>query len=115
MFGKTPQIDLTRIRPTSKLSLKLSCLAACGNEVDRAERLYDFIARDMEHLPEVDMQRPTAFQQFKEGAGELFGWIGSHRDELIEGWNFIQAMRGGGAINIPTVPPPVDLPPIPKP
>ena len=50
MFGK-PQIDLTQIRATSKLSLKMSCLAACGNDVDKAEKLYRFIAEDLSNLP----------------------------------------------------------------
>lgn len=114
MFGR-PQIDLKQIRPTSKLSLKLSCLAACDNNVDQAEKLYRFIAGDMEHLPEFDVPRPTALEQIKSGANDLFGWIGAHREDLIEGWNLFQALRGGTPINTGPVAPPADVPPIPKP
>ncbi len=115
MFDKKPQIDLNQIRPTSKLSLKLSCLAACENDVDKAERLYRFIADDMKQLPEVDVVPPTALEQFKTGANDLFGWLGEHRDSLIEGWNFIQALRGGTPISAASAAPPAGVPPVPKP
>lgn len=114
MFGK-PQIDLTQIRPTSKLTLKLSCLAACGNDVSQAERVYNFIAGDMKDLPDFDVPPMSTFEQIKNGANNLFGWLGEHRDQLAEGWNFIQTIRNGGTIPIATGTPPTDIPPIPEP
>ena len=55
MFGRnTPQIDLAQIRPSSKMSLKMSCLSACGNNVEEAQKLYDFIASDI-NLPDTDV------------------------------------------------------------
>lgn len=114
MFGK-PQIDFTQIRPTSKLTLKLSCLAACGNNVEQAELVYNFIAGDMKDLPDFDVPPVSTFEQIKTGANNLFGWIGEHRDQLMEGWNFIQAMRGGNMIPVAPAVPPTDIPPIPAP
>ena len=42
-----PKIDLTKLRPTSKLSLKLTCLSACGNDIGAARELervlHDFV------------------------------------------------------------------------
>lgn len=114
MFGK-PQIDLTQIRPTSKMTLKLSCLAACGNDISQAERLYNFIAEGLENLPDVDLPRPSKFEQFKEGANDLFGWIGQHKDSIMEGWTFLQSMRNGGVVASVSASPPTDIPPIPKP
>ena len=52
MFGQN-KINMTAIRPTSKIALKISCLQACGNDLEKAERLYDFVAKDME-LPDFD-------------------------------------------------------------
>lgn len=115
MLGIKPQIDLKQIRPTSKLSLKLSSLAACGNDIEQAERIYNFIAGDMEQLPEVDIQPPSPIEQFKNGANDLFNWIGQHRDSLIEGWNLLQSMRGGALIQTGAAEPPANIPPIPKP
>lgn len=65
MFGK-PQIDLTQIRATSKLSLKMSCLAACGNDVDKAEKLYRFIAEDLSNLPDIDPAKASVVEQIKQ-------------------------------------------------
>ena len=52
-----PKIDLTKLRPTSKLSLKLTCLSACGNDMNAARELYGFISDGME-LPDFDPAEP---------------------------------------------------------
>ena len=111
MFGK-PQIDLTQIRATSKLSLKMSCLAACGNDVDKAEKLYRFIAEDLSNLPDIDPAKASVVEQIKTGANDLFGWIGEHKGDIIEGWNFLQMTRGGAPLPLASAPP-IDIPPIP--
>lgn len=110
-FGRKP-IDITQIRATSKLSLKMSCLAACGNDVDKADRLYKYISDGLDSLPDVDPLRPSVFDQIKGGANDIFGWIGEHKGDLIEGWNMIKALRGGSTIPVPSGPP-ADIPPIP--
>lgn len=115
MFGK-PQIDLSQIRPTSKLSLKLSCLAACGNNVDQANKLYQFIAGDMEQLPDFDAIPLSTVERFKVGANDLFGWVGRNKESLIEGWNLIQTLRGGTPLTTAAAAasPPANVPPIPQ-
>lgn len=111
MFGRnTPQIDLAQIRPSSKMSLKMSCLAACGNNVEEAQKLYDFIASDI-NLPDTDVVPPSGLERFKNGAESLFGWIGEHKEAIIEGYNMIQAIRGGQA-PVAAVPP-TNVPPLP--
>lgn len=115
MFGKTPQMNLQHINPTSKLALKMSCLTACNNDIDQAERLYNFIAGDMANLPDFDPVKPSIINQITDGANNLFGWLDANGEKLMKGYQFIQAMRGGGMP--PSVPaaPPVDIPPIPQP
>lgn len=44
------------INPSSKIALKISCLQACGNDVDKAEKLYKFVAEDIASLPDFDVQ-----------------------------------------------------------
>lgn len=94
------------IQPTSKLSLKLSCLAACGNDVKAATELYEFIAGDME-LPDVDPKRPTTYGMIKQGAEDIFGWVQEHRDELVQGYQLIKGLRGGTAAATPPAAPPI--------
>ena len=108
MFGQK-NINMAVIQPTSKLTLKITCLHACGNDLDKAEKLYDFIAKDME-LPDFDPQKPTAMEQARDMVGSAISWVRNNRDDIIGVWNFIQSMRGGAPIETP----PMNVPPIPK-
>lgn len=110
LWKNNTQIDLTQIRPSSKMSLKMSCLAACGNNVEEAQKLYDFIASDI-NLPDTDVMPPSGFEKFKSSAESIFGWIGEHKEALMEGFNMIQAMRGGAPTTVAV--PPTNVPPLP--
>lgn len=110
MFGKK-KIDLTQIMTTSKMALKMSCLVACKNDINQAERLYDFLTKDITDLPDLDPVRPTIMQQVKQGADDIFGWINAHGEDIAKGWSMIQSLRGGAAPT-PSAPP-ADVPPIP--
>ena len=112
MFGKSPQIDLARIQPSSKMSLKMSCLAACGNNIEEAQKLYDFIAADI-NLPDTDVVPPSGFDKVKSSAESIFAWVGEHKEDILQGWNFIQAMRGGAPIETTTAQVPTGVPPLP--
>lgn len=96
---------------TSKMALKMSCLVACKNDINEAERLYDFLTKDITDLPDLDPVRPTVMQQVKQGADELFGWLNAHGEDIAKGWSMIQSLRGG-AVPTPSAPP-ADVPPIP--
>lgn len=111
MFGKT-KIDTTQIMATSKMGLKLSCLNACKNNIAEADRLYDFLMKDIADLPDLEPVRPTIVQQIKQGADELFGWINAHSEDFMKGWEMIQMFRGGAPAPA-TATPPADVPPIP--
>jgi hypothetical protein len=113
MFGRNNiQIDLAQIRPTSKMSLKMSCLAACNNNVEEAQKLYDFIASDI-NLPDTDVMPPSGFDKVKSSAESIFAWIGEHKEDILQGWNYIQAMRGGTPINVASSSVPTGVPPLP--
>lgn len=100
------------IKTTSKLTLKLSCLAVSNGDVEKAAKMYDYFAKDMD-LPDVDPIPPSTFQQVKETAGSIFGWVKDNKDEVSQAFNFIQAMRSGQPIiNAPTAPP-ANIPPLP--
>lgn len=103
MFGR-PKIDLTQLQPTSKMSLKLTCLAACGNDVRAASELYNFIAGDLT-LPDIDPEEPSAFAKFRQSADDIFGWVGEHKEDLLQGWQMIRSLRSSGAVQTSGVPP----------
>ena len=113
MFNKNT-IDLTKmLPPTSKMTLKMSCMAACKSNVSEAEKLYDFFMKDIADLPDFDVPKPSVLQQVRSGADDLFSWINAHGEDIARGWNFIQAIRNGGTLPMTTVPS-VDVPPIPQ-
>lgn len=104
--------DMMRaIKPTSKLSLKLSCLAISNGDVEKADKMYEYFAKDME-LPDVDPVPPTTFQQVKDTAGTIFGWIKDNKDDVTQALSYVQALRSGQPL-VTTPAAPLDLPPLP--
>ena len=99
-------IDLSRIQPTSKLSLKLSCLEACANDVKAASELYEFVAGDLD-LPDVEPTKPSTLEQVKANADDIFAWIGSHKEDLLQGYQLIKGIAARPR-------PSAEIPPIPK-
>jgi hypothetical protein len=109
MFSKPINPDM--VVPTSKVSLKMSCLRACNNDVEKAAKLYDFFVKEMQNIPDFDPVPPSMFEQAKSTIGDLFGWLDNNQDKLAGAFQLIQQFRGGGAIA--TGQPPVNVPPLP--
>lgn len=112
MFGKS-KINLSMIQPTSKVALKMSCLASANGDLDKAEKLYDFFAKDMPDLPDFEPQMPTKFQQARDAVGSAMNWFKENREDIAQAWGFIQQLRGGAPIGADAVPP-AGVPPIPE-
>jgi len=96
MFNKAT-FDTNKLVPTSKLALKLSCLNACGNDISKAEQLYDYMTKDLNDLPDTEPTMPSGIQRFKMGADDIIGWIGEHKDLIQQGIGLIQGLRGKAA------------------
>ena len=86
------------INPTSKASLKMQCLLVSNGDIDKAERLYDFMAKDMPDLPMFDPVQPTTLQQVKQTAAETFGWINENQDTIM---NWVGMIRGMFSKSVP--------------
>jgi hypothetical protein len=115
MLFNRKKIDLRMINPSSKISLKMSCLASCKGDVEQATKLYNFLADGIESIPDFDAPRLSTFDQIKQGAGQVFGWIKDNKEELIQGYNFIQSMRQGQTVQQTAVETPtVEIPPLPN-
>jgi hypothetical protein len=106
MFGRK-QINLDMIVPTSKIALKTSCFRACEGDIDKAERLYEFFAKDLTNLPDFDVAPPTPFAQAKEMIGNAFSWLDSNQEKIAGYYQLFQQLRNGGSIpvELPNVPP----------
>lgn len=68
MFIKRkPKIDIeamANIRPTSKFDLKMQCIVIARGNVEEAEKLYSFLAGDI-NIPDVTPPTPSVMQQIK--------------------------------------------------
>ena len=100
--------QLEAMKPTSKSALKRECLYLCHLDIDKAERMYDFLVKGMEGIPDVEPEAKGFLKNLGEQAGGVLGWLRDNKDMLEEGAGFIRgllARKGGG----PAAPP---LPPI---
>lgn len=106
---------MANIAPTSKFALKMQCMAIARGNVDEAEKLYKFLAGDM-NIPDVTPQPPTLMQQIKETAGGLFGFVKENQGDIVQAYNFIQAIRNGASVPVPDAAPvATNLPPLTPP
>lgn len=97
------------IRPTSKAALKQQCLFLANLDVEKAEKMYDFLIKDMEEIPAVEPASRSFMQNFGDQANGVVGWLRENKDILGQGVDFVRgiiASRKGG------VPPANPLPPI---
>lgn len=106
---------MSQILPTSKFDLKMQCIAIAKGNVEEAEKLYNFLAGDID-IPDVTIPPLTKTQQFKEAAGSLFGWLKENQGDLVKAYNFIQSVRHGTPVSEAVsgvAQAATDLPPIP--
>lgn len=83
------------IRPTSKSELKRQCLMLCNLNVEKAEKMYDFLIKDMEGIPDVEPASKPFMQNLGEQANGIFGWIRDNQDMLSQGVDFIRGIFSG--------------------
>lgn len=93
--------DLKELNPTSKLSLKMSCMALADGDVDQAKKIYDFFADDMT-LPDMDPVQPSAFNQVKDTIGTAFGWFKENQNDIMQVIGIVQALRGKTVVSTTT-------------
>jgi hypothetical protein len=92
------------IRPTSKSTLKMQCLMMSNGDIDKAERLYDYMAKGMDDLPLFDTPVPTTLQQVKTGAVETIQWLNENQNQIMNWVGIIKQIFGGNG-GMPPIPP----------
>lgn len=89
------------IRPTSKAALKQQCLFLSNLDVERAEKMYDFLIKGMEDIPAVEPATRSFLQNIGDQANGVVTWIRENQDvigqgvELVRG--FLSSRKGGAA------------------
>ena len=80
------------IRPTSKATLKLQCLFVTKGDIDEANKLYDYFAKDMPDLPDYDPVQPTWVDNTKETVNGLMKWAKENQGTLAQVYEFIRGV-----------------------
>jgi hypothetical protein len=80
------------IRPTSRATLKLQCLFCCKGDIDEANKLYDYFAKDMPELPDYDPVQPTWMDNTKDVANGILGWFKENKDTIAQGYELIRGV-----------------------
>ena len=94
---------LKMLRPTSKASLKTTCLLMSNGDIEKAERLYDFYAKDMKDMPMYDPPTPTWVDNTKDTLSGLFSFLGSHKDGLSQGYEILRSLLNARGANLPSL------------
>lgn len=80
----------------------------CNLNIEKAEKMYDFLIKDMSEIPDVEPASKPFIQNLGEQASDIFAWLRENQDMIGQGVDFIKgivASRKG-------TPPAVPLPPI---
>ena len=92
---------IAMIKPTSKAALKQQCLYLSHLDVDKAQKMYDFLIKDMEDIPSIDAAQKSFIENFGEQANGVIGWLRNNEDMLGKTVDFVKgviASRKGNAV-----------------
>ena len=94
MFNRKKKLmdAISMIKPTSKYELKQACLYLCNLNIEKAEKMYEFMVKDMEEIPAIPAEQKTFFDNFKAQSGEIFGWLRENEDVLTKGAEFVKGI-----------------------
>ena len=91
--NKKRQLEMIQaLRPTSKATLKMQCLIICKADIEEANKLYDFFAKDMPDLPDYDPTPQTWVDNTKDMANGIMGWLKENQSTLVQGYDFIRTV-----------------------
>lgn len=96
------------LKPTSKAALKQQCLMLCNLDIDRAERMYDFLIKDIEDIPAIEPDQKSFIQNVGDSANSILEWFQKNKDILSQGVDLIRGFTNKGGINTPKVLPQIN-------
>lgn len=94
--NKQKQLEMIQaLRPTSKATLKMQCLIICKADIEEANKLYDFFAKDMPDLPDFDPPQRDWMDSTKDAASSFFAWLKENQNTIANGYEMVRQMTGG--------------------
>lgn len=83
-FNKRVDIKMAnQISFSSKATLKKEALILSKGNVQEAEKIYDFLIKDMGDIPDVEPKKLSTIEQVKMYASDGFNFIDEHQDTII--------------------------------
>ena len=104
MFWNKNKIDKKMVQgiiPTSKVALKMTCLHSCNGDLEKAEKLYKYMAEGLDDLPTFDPVKPTTMEQAKSMIGDGFNWVKENQETIVNWVSFFRDMFGKGGGSVP--------------
>lgn len=83
---------IAMIKPTSKSELKQTCLMLSNLDIDKAEKMYDFLVKDMTEIPDIPPTQKSFLENLKEQSSDVFSWMRENQDILSQGVDFIKGL-----------------------
>lgn len=77
----------------------------CNLDVAKAEKMYDFLIKDMDGIPDVEPASKSFIQNFGEQAGGILGWFRDNQDMLEQGADLIRGIIKRKPANATPLPP----------
>jgi hypothetical protein len=100
---------ISMIKPTSKSALKQQCLYLSHLDVDKAEKMYNFLVKGMDDIPSLEAEQKPFIKNMGEQVSGLMAWLRENQDMLSQGVDFIKGIISSRkGVTTPTAP----LPPI---
>ena len=87
---------------------------SANGDIEKAQKLYDYMIKDMEDLPTIDPIQPTTMEQVKHGVNETVIWVRDNQDQILNFFGIIKGFfdKGGGGGVPPAAQASAPLPPI---
>ena len=83
---------IAMLRPTSKAALKQQCLFLANLDIDKAQKMYDFLVKDMGDIPAVEAASKPFIQNLGEQASGLLSWFRENQDVIGQGVDLIRGI-----------------------
>jgi len=83
---------ISMIKPTSKSALKQQCLYLSHLDVDKAEKMYNFLVKGMDDIPSLEAEQKPFIKNMGEQVSGLMGWLRENQDMLSQGVDFIKGI-----------------------
>lgn len=101
--------QVNMIKPTSKVALKQQCLMLCNLKVEEADKMYDFLMKDLvDSIPDIEPSQRSFIQNIGDSANGVLGWVRENKDVLSQVVGTVKDILSKGKTSASVTP----LPPI---